>query len=265
MFVSDSTARYAYVAVLGKMRIAVFYMQEDLSTTADYTVILDKDYKFDKELRGMGQITAVGFENTKCGEFLTCSQIGWLCLWSLERRNENNGANQMIGKAKLNIEPKIQICSLIRYLEVSHLIFAYFPRSHTLQRIDLEACSACSEASSRPSEPVPEQKPSKSRTGKAKSQKKALVIKEKVKDKNLFLVRRQDAILAKQLNGQLGLVKQMQEDRTQSYMIILTSLHYILVYELEPGVLIQKLGPYQAAQMHIDELCSQLTVLDPFQ
>lgn len=88
----------------------------------------------------MGQITAVAFENQKCGGFVTISRLGWLCLWHIESQT-------IIHQVKIYDQPRIQDCSLMRYLDSSGHLFCHFPKEAELLHINLAVDQVASDES----------------------------------------------------------------------------------------------------------------------
>jgi hypothetical protein len=60
------------MALIGKLRFSLYYVQDDSMGSCDINLIWNKDYRFDKYLKSMGQIISMAFEKT-CMTFITGS------------------------------------------------------------------------------------------------------------------------------------------------------------------------------------------------
>lgn len=70
------------MAILGKTKFTIFYIQDDGEGGVDSQEIYTKDYKFDPKFKAMGQILNLDFEDD-CTTFVTGTSLGWIQIWSL--------------------------------------------------------------------------------------------------------------------------------------------------------------------------------------
>lgn len=54
IFCSRNTSTYGYMAILGKTKFSIYYIQDDNEGSVDYEAIFHMDYKFDLEIKAMG-------------------------------------------------------------------------------------------------------------------------------------------------------------------------------------------------------------------
>jgi len=74
------------MALIGKLRFVIYYVQDDSMGSCDINLIWNKDYRFDKLIKSMGQIISLTFEKT-CMTFVTGSQFGYICIWDLQTKS----------------------------------------------------------------------------------------------------------------------------------------------------------------------------------
>ena len=75
----------SFLTLISKLRFSIYRVQDDSQGSADVTLVWDNDYRFDKELRAMGQITAIDFEQY-CQTFISCSQSGVVIIWDFHEK-----------------------------------------------------------------------------------------------------------------------------------------------------------------------------------
>ena len=56
-----------------------------MTENVEITEIWDNDIRFDKEIRSLGKFTSIDFDD-KCKTFVTGTNMGWICVWDLVKR-----------------------------------------------------------------------------------------------------------------------------------------------------------------------------------
>jgi hypothetical protein len=85
------------------------------------------DYTHDKELKYIGKITSLDFNNS-CTSFVTGSNLGWICIWGLEHR-------ELKSKFKISLDDcpeRLLQCDLLRDFNDERLLIHYENKSMNL-------------------------------------------------------------------------------------------------------------------------------------
>jgi hypothetical protein len=82
IYTTSNMSDLSYICITSRLRYSIYYIQDDNMGSADFTLIWNNDYRFDKHLKSMGQILTMDFHKS-CKTFITGSQLGWICIWSL--------------------------------------------------------------------------------------------------------------------------------------------------------------------------------------
>ena len=85
IFTSSNMSDLSYLCIVSKLRFSIFYIQDDNIGGTDFSLIWDNDYRFNRQLKQMGQILSLDFENS-CKTFVVGTQLGWICLWDFSER-----------------------------------------------------------------------------------------------------------------------------------------------------------------------------------
>ena len=85
IFTTSNLCDLSYLCIVCRFRFSIFYIQDDNVGSADFNLIWDNDYRFNRTLKSMGQVLCLDFEkNAKT--FITGTQCGWVCVWDLNDR-----------------------------------------------------------------------------------------------------------------------------------------------------------------------------------
>ena len=79
---SRSTSDLGQIAVIGDYRFTIYNVYDDANGNVDLYMCWDNDYRFKRNLRTMGDITALDFDD-KCLTFASATQMGWICTWNV--------------------------------------------------------------------------------------------------------------------------------------------------------------------------------------
>ena len=76
---------YSRFAILTATRFIIYDIWEEISTGVEFMLRMEKNFRSDIMLKRYGKISTLDFEQDG-KKFITCSNTGWIFVWSLEDR-----------------------------------------------------------------------------------------------------------------------------------------------------------------------------------
>ena len=62
IYSSRNTLEYGFIALLSNMRFAIYDVYDNSAGGTEYSLLWDKDYRFDRQLKDHGKILCLDFE-----------------------------------------------------------------------------------------------------------------------------------------------------------------------------------------------------------
>jgi hypothetical protein len=125
MFYSRTDAACSYLAILGKQKIDIYFIQDDeqgCETQLEWRI----EYQFDKETRALGKITSLDFGEGSLS-FATGSNVGNVGIWNIAERQLEWTIRILHPKTK-----SAENISMVRALHREQVLITYSLKSQSL-------------------------------------------------------------------------------------------------------------------------------------